>query len=196
MQLRKIRVYGRLRQFLGKAYFEAAVQSPKQAIRFLLANFPKLEKHMNDQLYKIKVGNLEVSDDLLDIQSDEEIRIIPIAIGSKGAILGGLLVAGGAALGGAAIGATVVGGAIATGLTTVGVTLLVNEAVNLLIPQPKVPRGNVEDIFSQNDPAFQSFGFSGITNVSKAGVPIPIIYGEVFTGSVVISSGIDTVNVE
>ena len=35
-----------------------------------------------------------------------------------------------------------------------------------------------------------------ITNTSRAGVPVPILYGQVFTGSIVISSGIDTVQVE
>jgi len=40
-----------------------------------------------------------------------------------------------------------------------------------------------------------SYSFSGIQNVSVSGVSVPIIYGEVFTGSVVISSGVDTVQV-
>ena len=37
---------------------------------------------------------------------------------------------------------------------------------------------------------------SGIQNVSNAGVPIPIIYGLVFTGSIIISSGVDTAQVK
>ena len=35
MQLKKIKGYGRLRQFLGQSYFEAAVRSPQQAMSFL-----------------------------------------------------------------------------------------------------------------------------------------------------------------
>ena len=38
MQLKKIKVYGKLRQFLGKSYFKAAVKSPQQAMNFLFAN--------------------------------------------------------------------------------------------------------------------------------------------------------------
>jgi len=74
--------------------------------------------------------------------------------------------------------------------------MLINEATNLLMPKQDIPSNVMADSFSQNDPTFQSFGFGSIQNVARAGVPVPIIYGEVFTGSVVISSGIDTVQAE
>ena len=198
MKLKKIKVYGRLRKFLGQSYFEAAVTSPKQAFHFLIANFPEVENHMMNQFYKIKMGGMEITEDLLNLQSDEDIQIIPIAIGAKGAIVGGLFLGGGAAAAAATTGffATAIGGAIATGLTAIGTSMLVNEATNLLMPRQDIPTGVMADSFSQNDPTFQSFGFGSIQNVSRAGVPIPIIYGEVFTGSVVISSGIDTIQVE
>ena len=198
MKLKKIKVYGRLRKFLGQSYFEAAVASPKQAFHFLIANFPEVENHMINQFYKIKMGGMEITEDLLSLQSDEDIQIIPIAIGAKGAVLGGLLTAGGAAATAATTGffATAIGGIAATALTTIGTNMLINEATQLLMPQPEIPTGVMADSFSQNDPTFQSFGFGSIQNVSRAGVPIPIIYGEVFTGSVVISSGVDTVQAE
>ena len=200
MKLKKIKVYGRLRKFLGQSYFEAAVASPKQAFHFLIANFPEVENHMMNQLYKIKMGGMEITEDLLNLQSDEDIQIIPIAIGAKGVVIGGLLtgIGSGAVLGGLTAGffATTVGGIIASGLTAIGTNMLINEATNLLMPKQDIPSNVMADSFSQNDPTFQSFGFGSIQNVSKAGVPIPIIYGEVFTGSVVISSGIDTVQKE
>ena len=196
MKLKKIKVYGRLRKFLGQSYFEAAVNSPKQAFHFLIANFPEVENHMMNQFYKIKMGGMEITEDLLNLQSDEDIQIIPIAIGAKGVVIGGLLTAGGSAVAATAFGATLVGGIAATALTTIGTNMLINEATQLLMPQPEIPTGVMADSFSQNDPTFQSFGFGSIQNVARAGVPVPIIYGEVFTGSVVISSGIDTVQVE
>ena len=55
MQLKKIKVYGKLRQFLGQSTFEAAVKTPQQAVNFLRANFAVIDKHMNDQFYKIKI---------------------------------------------------------------------------------------------------------------------------------------------
>ena len=39
MNLKKIKVYGKLRQFLGQSYFEAAVNSHQQAFAFLKAIF-------------------------------------------------------------------------------------------------------------------------------------------------------------
>ena len=200
MKLKKIKVYGRLRKFLGQSYFEAAVTSPKQAFHFLIANFPEVENHMMNQFYKIKMGGMEITEDLLNLQSDEDIQIIPIAIGAKGVVIGGLLtgVGSGAVLGGLTAGffSTAIGGIVASGLTAIGTNMLINEASNLLMPRQDIPSGVMADSFSQNDPTFQSFGFGSIQNVARAGVPIPIIYGEVFTGSVVISSGVDTVQAE
>jgi len=43
---------------------------------------------------------------------------------------------------------------------------------------------------ASDDPA--SFTFNGIQNTIRAGVAIPVVYGEIFTGSLVISGGIDT----
>ena len=47
----------------------------------------------------------------------------------------------------------------------------------------------------EQDPRL-SFNFGGIQNTSRAGVAVPVIYGEVLTGSVVISAGIETAQVE
>jgi predicted phage tail protein len=55
---------------------------------------------------------------------------------------------------------------------------------------PKVAQG----ADSQDDPR-KSYSFSGIQNTSRQGVPVPIVYGETVVGSVVISAGIDTVQV-
>jgi predicted phage tail protein len=47
---------------------------------------------------------------------------------------------------------------------------------------------------SEGDPR-KSFSFSGIQNTNRAGVPVPVVYGETLVGSVVISAGIDIVQV-
>ena len=64
MQLRKLTVYGRLRQFLGQSHFEVAVNNPRQAFSFLVANFPEVENHMTNQLYRVKMGDLEITDEI------------------------------------------------------------------------------------------------------------------------------------
>lgn len=201
MQLRKLTVYGRLRQFLGQSHFDVAVNNPRQAFAFLIANFPEVENHMTNQLYKVKMGDLEITEDLLEIKGDGDIKIIPIAVGAKGIIIGGLLggVGSGTILGGLTSGFfnTAIGGIVSSGLTAIGTSMLIDGVTSIIAPTPEVPNLNVADALSNTDPNVQAnFGFNSITNTSRAGVPVPIIYGEVFTGSIVISSGIDTVQVE
>ena len=201
MQLRKLTVYGRLRQFLGQSHFEVAVNNPSQAFAFFMANFTEVENHMTNQLYNVKMGNLEITQDLLEIKGDGDIKIIPIAVGAKGIVVGGLLggIGSGAILGGVTAGffSTAIGGVIASGLSAIGTSMLIDGVTSLIAPTPQQPSFNASDSLSSNDPEVQvNFGFNAITNTTRAGVPVPIIYGQVFTGSIVISSGIDTVQVE
>ena len=239
MQLKTIKVYGRLRKFLGSSYFEAAVSSPAEAIRFLMCNFPEVEAHMSQQYYKVKMNNMDVSLDFLSMKGRGDIQIIPIATGSVpaiAAVVGGIgsvataAVGAATAVAGAAITTVAtVGGAVATGIgavasgigtaagavaaipvvgniaTAVATDLAIGGITSLLAPTPapfESPSGAAGSFGASEpdgalDPQFaNSYSFSGIQNVSVSGVSVPIIYGEVFTGSVVISSGIDTVQVE
>ena len=191
MQLKKIKVYGKLRQFLGKSYFEAAVKSPQQAMSFLMANFEGLQKHMNDQFYKFKMGGNEVTEEFLSMSGEGDIQIIPVASGAGPLIFGAVLIGAGA------IASTVtsiafISGALATALTTAGVSMIVGGIVDMISPQPKLDISSISDV----DPNIRgSYAFNGINNVSSSGVPIPIIYGLVFTGSIVISAGTDTAQI-
>jgi predicted phage tail protein len=224
MQLKTIKVYGRLRKFLGSSYFEAAVSSPAEAIRFLMCNFPEVEAHMSQQYYKVKMNNMDVSLDFLSMSGKGDIQIIPIATGSipaVAAVVGGIGSVATAAVGavsavaGAAITtAAAVGGAVASvagavsaipvvgSIATAVVTDLAIGGITSLIaptPAPFESPGNVgaSEADGALDPQMaNSYSFSGIQNVSVSGVSVAIIYGEVFTGSVVISSGVDTVQVE
>ena len=194
MQLKKIKVYGKLRQFLGKSYFMAAVKSPQQAMSFLIANFEGVQKHMNDQIYKVKMGGRVITEEYLSMTGQGDIQIIPIATGSGPLVpifIGGAAIAGAGAVG-AAVGG-VVGTLLATALTTVGTSMVIGGVTDLLAPQNPIPDvSSVSDI----DPSIRgSYSFSGIQNVSSSGVPVPIIYGLVFSGSIIISSGTDSTQV-
>ncbi len=57
----------------------------------------------------------------------------------------------------------------------------------LLTPVPQVPQIGKD---SDKDPR-KSYSFSGIQNVSRQGVPVPVVYGETIVGSVIISAAID-----
>ena len=215
MQLKTIKVYGRLRKFLGSSYFEAAVSSPAEAIRFLMCNFPEVEAHMSQQYYKVKMNNMDVSLDFLSMSGKGDIQIIPIATGSGFlAPVVGAIFSTGAAVASAAVGsATTVAGAgvaAATAVSAIPVVgsiatavvtdLAIGGITSLLAPTPApFDSGGVgaSEADGALDPQMaNSYSFSGIQNVSVSGVSVAIIYGEVFTGSVVISSGVDTVQVE
>jgi len=211
--MRVIKVYGSLAKFLGQRSFKAAVNTPIEAIRFLLANFPKAEAHIAEHHYKISVGRnpLQIGDqpELLTYPTAEfePIRIIPV-VGGAGSS-GGQIAAGlglialsflfpGAGLFGTTslFGVTAAqGGALLAGLGTafsaVGASLVLG-GVSQLIAPTSTPNGlSVSGSDSASDPR-KSFSFSGIQNVSRQGVPVPIVYGEVIVGSVVVSAGINT----
>ena len=199
MQLKKIKVYGKLRQFLGKSYFMAAVKSPQQAMSFLIANFEGVQKHMNDQIYKVKMGGRVITEEYLSMTGQGDIQIIPIATGSGPAIpiIGGALGIGAGAAAAATtltgVAGFLVGTVLSTALTTVGTSMIIGGVTDLLSPQNPIPDvSSVSDI----DPSIRgSYSFSGIQNVSSSGVPVPIIYGLVFSGSIIISSGTDSTQV-
>ena len=208
MKLNKIKVYGKLRQDLGCSYFEAAVRSPLEAFRFLAAKFPDLEKYMSQQFYIIKMNGNLLAEDELDLQSDGVIQIIPIATGSiiKGIIAGaGALFAGGAAsaAGGAfftktIVGSLTVGGLIGGTLTAIGTNMVIGGVTQMLSPTQQVtyPTNNGSDI-NRNDANLKdsNYSFSGIANISRAGVTLPLVYGEILVGSVLVSNGVDTAQV-
>ena len=194
--LSKIKVYGRLARFLGKPTFEAEISSPTDAFRFLLANFPSLESHMMEQNYCVKVGDYEINETELDTPTgSQEIKIVPVIVGA-GKGFGRFLL--GAVLIGAAVFAPTVGlglgtsafafgtsggGALLAAAGNLGIYLALSGAAQMVTP--------TEDVGAASDDP-SSFTFNGVQNTIRAGVAIPVVYGEIFTGSLVVSGGIDT----
>ena len=72
----------------------------------------------------------------------------------------------------------------------IGASLVLGGVSQMLFPLPKMPQFS-----SEQDPRL-SFSFGGVQQTSRAGTPVPLVYGEIFTGSVVISGGIDTEQVQ
>lgn len=196
--LRKIRLYGQLAKFVGHRVLEADVTSAAEAVRFMLANWPELEQHMADQHYRVSIGVYDLTvDELHDPAGQQEISIVPVIGGAGGEvgqiIIGALLIAASFFTGGATIGLLGLAAPIAVSgtLLKVGAFLLLGGVAQLLSPVPKIPQG----ADTQSDPR-KTFNFSGLQNSSRAGTPLPIVYGKTITGSVVVSAGIDTVQVK
>ena len=197
--LRKIKLYGELAKFLGQKTFEAEVNNAAQAIRFLVVNFPKLEKHMADRHYKVILNDWELEEKELHYPSGHnDIKIVPVvggAGGSFGRVLLGAVLIGSAFLSGgltfgAGFGKSFAGAKLlgAKGVFLAGSALVLNGIATMLTPVETIPESN-------QDPR-NSFNFSGIQNTSRAGVCVPVIYGRTMTGSVVISANITNEQVE
>jgi len=166
---------------------DADVATAAEAVRFLIANWPELEQHMADQHYRVSVGGYDLTaDELHDPAGQQEIKIVPVMAGA-GAV--GRIIAGAVLV---AVGLFVPGiGALGVQLIVgVGASLILGGVAQLLTPVPTMNTGKD----SEKDPR-KSYSFSGIQQTSRQGVPVPIVYGETLVGSVVISAGIDTVQV-
>lgn len=203
--LRRIRLYGQLATFVGHRMLEADVATAAEAVRFLLANWPELERHMADQHYQVRVGRealpLDTEPEQLHYPAGgDEIRIVPVVVGAGAAgriIAGVALIAASLLIPGAAFGAVLAGQISSTVgnalliagniAATVGVSLVLGGVAQLLTPTPKIDK-------DEGDPR-KSFSFSGIQNTSRAGLPLPLVYGETLIGSIVVSSGQDIVQV-
>ena len=198
--LRKVKLYGELADFVGHKELDAVINSTADAIRFLVSNFPKLEAHMANRHYKVLVDNYDIDEtELHNPIGQSDISIVPVISGAGGnfgkILLGAALIGGAFAFGGL----TFAGGfgkslAAASGFTKaafgVGSALVLSGVSDMLFPVPDIP-----DFANEEDPRI-SFSFSGVQNTSRAGTSHPIAYGEIVTGSVVISAGIDTNQVQ
>jgi len=176
-------VYGRLAKFLKAKELEAEISSAADAVRFLLTNWPSLERHMVDQRYRVTVGGYALSEEELGHPSGEqEIRIIPVigGAGAAGRILAGVALVAASFIPGV--------GALAINLMLgVGASLVLGGVAQLISPVPTLDGGDD----SQGDPR-KSYSFSGIQNTSRQSLPIPVVYGEMIVGSIVVSSSIDS----
>jgi len=190
--LRKVKLYGELADFVGHKELDAVINCTADAIRFLVTNFPKLEAHMANRHYQVLVDDYEIGEeDIHNPIGQSDISIVPVIAGAGGglgkALLGvaliGISLASGGGLGvflkEGFTGFAAIGMNVGMGLTLMGVS-------EMLFPLPKPP-----DFSNEEDPRI-SFNFSGVQNTSRAGTSHPIAYGEIVTGSVVISAGIDT----
>ena len=199
---RKIKLYGELAEFVGHKEFEVKVNNVAQAVSFLIHNFAGLEAYMSPKYYQVKVGDDDVDKDELDYPvGQEDISFIPVIAGAGrggfGKFLLGALLITGAIMSGGGFGALQIFGG--TGLElgfmgkfamNLGIGLALTGVTEMLFPLPEPQKFN-----SEEDPQL-SFNFSGVQNTSRAGTPVPIVYGEIITGSVVISAAIDTNQVE
>ena len=174
-------MYGQLAKIIGQRVFHAVISTPAEAFRFLIANYPHAKQHILNQVYAIYVGDyrLASNEHLNDPLGQQELRIIPLFSGNFD-IIGAIVDF-----------ATTAVPVVATAAISVGFAYLSAELTKSASQVGVSPSQS-----SKNKDPRVNFSFNGIQNTSRAGVPLPIVYGEIITGSVVASAGLDTVQVK
>lgn len=184
--LRTVRLYGKLGARFGRR-FRLAVSTPAEALRALAAQMPGFEQFLMEGKDKgmgfaVFIGRDNLAEDQLDYPAGrEDIRFAPVLLGAKkngifNIILGIVLVVVG-----------VIGniyGGWGTPFIQAGIGMIVGGVAQMLAPTPK---GSGSKDRPENTP---SYSFNGPVNTQAQGNPVPLAYGEVYTGSAVVSAGI------
>jgi predicted phage tail protein len=193
--LRKIKLYGKLAKFIGHRVLEADVATAAEAVRFLLANWPELEAHMSDQHYRVSIGTYDIDlEELHHPAGAAPISFVPVVSWCW------------------CSGADFDWRSVDRGIhfyPWINRHLCHNIRKNIFrrrtlwcqpCPRRRCPapnanaKGAARRRQARRSHANRTHS-AAVQNTSRAGTPVPIVYGETLVGSVVISAGIDTVQV-
>ena len=195
--LRKIKLYGHLREHTGLTEVEAYVDNVREAVNFLTCNWPKLKSQIVQNNYHVLLDEDDVGEEeLLYPVGNATISFIPVVEGSGkfGRILAGVALiglaiaapgAGFGAAGGFGFGSTsgVAGTfSLAAAAGNLGIYLVLSGVASLLTPTPSVP---------EQEQTPESFAFTSPLNVSMPGIAVPLVYGTAICGSIVVSTSIE-----
>tara|TARA_R100000388_G_C7171856_1_gene124302 strand:+ start:46 stop:648 length:603 start_codon:yes stop_codon:yes gene_type:complete len=194
--LRKIKLYGHLREYTGLKEVEAYVDNVREAVNFLICNWPKLESQIVQNNYHVLLNKDDISEEELAYPiGNASISFIPVVEGSGkfGRILGGAALLGlSFGVGGVFSNALTFGKGFGASFATasfgakaafgVGASLVLGGISEMLTPTPRIPEG-------QQTP--ESSAFSSPLNVSIAGIPVPLVYGTTICGSIVVNTSVE-----
>lgn len=159
-----------------------AVRTPREAVAALNANYPGFwqEFARHDRWHIVADDDLRDGDGAAFMPVSRELHFYPMVEGNS-FLIAPLVTAAFGAFGVTVTGtaATIIGGLLFAGLM-VGLSFLI---------RPTKPKDDPAD----DKASTESFAFTGPENVTDQGVAVPIIYGRVMAGSVVISAGLEVV---
>lgn len=205
--LRTIVLHGALGARFGTS-FDLDVRSPVEAVRALIVQIRGFRQALRDGHYRVIAARPRIADSLdldglqLRLGRARELHIVPVMAGSGngwGKILAGVAIIGLAIAAPYALG--LAGGLSATfgAVSAIGFSGISFQTVALLgasvalagiaqtiAPSPKLAGGRAETDRKE------SFLFGSADNVTAQGVPVPLVFGEFITGSVVVSAGLST----
>lgn len=191
-----VRFYGSLKQFGSE--FRLDCKTPAEVIHALTSQIPKLRQFIQQGLFTVRVGRDYFDNRYLEkglsqkLKDDAIVHFTPTLKGSKrgglfGVITGVALIAGALALG--PLGFSVIGANAAWMVGGLGASLLLGGVAQMLTKMPSMSTGKDAD-------KKQSTSFSNLSNMAAQGRPMPIAYGRIRVGSLIISQGVETMDIE
>lgn len=191
-----VRFYGSLKQFGSE--FRLDCKTPAEVIHALTSQIPKLRQFIQQGLFAVRVGRDYFDNRYLEkglsqkLKDDAIVHFTPTLKGSKrgglfGVITGVALIAGALALG--PLGFSVIGANAAWMVGGLGASLLLGGVAQMLTKMPSMSTGKDAD-------KKQSTSFSNLSNMAAQGRPMPLAYGRIRVGSLIISQGVETMDIE
>ncbi|WP_118817236.1 tail assembly protein [Haemophilus haemolyticus] len=190
-----VRFYGSLKQFGSE--FRLDCQTTAEIVQALTSQIPKLRQFIQQGLFTVRVGRDYFDNRYLEqglshkLKDDATVHFTPVLKGSKrgglfGVIAGVAIIAGAIALGPLA-------GIISTNAAwivgSVGASLLLGGVAQMLTKMPEMKLGNEKE-------KKQSTAFSNLSNITAQGKAMPLAYGRMRVGSLIISQGVETMDTE
>lgn len=191
-----VRFYGSLKQFGSD--FRLDCKTPAEVIHALTSQIPKLKQFIQQGLFTVRVGRDYFDNRYLEkglsqkLKDDAIVHFTPTLKGSKrgglfGVIAGVALIATAFALG--PLGFSVIGANAAWMVGGLGASLLLGGVAQMLTKMPSMSTGKDAD-------KKQSTSFSNLSNMAAQGRPMPLAYGRIRVGSLIISQGVETMDIE
>lgn len=191
-----VRFYGTLKQF--GTTFKLEVQNTAEALRALTSQIPHLRQFIQQGLFTVRIAQQYIDNRYLEkglyytLKANDVIHITPVLKGAKrGGVFG--VIAGIAMIATALVLSPLVLGAVAAStawtIGAVGASLLLGGVAQMLTKQPNMP--SVSEKEKKNSTAF-----SNLSNMASQGKAMPLAYGRIRTGSMIISQGVETFDAE
>lgn len=204
-----VRFYGSLKQFGSE--FNLDCKTPAEVVHALTSQIPKLRQFIQQGLFTVRVGREYLDNRYLEqglsqkLKDDATVHFTPTLKGSKrggvfGVIAGAAIVAGALVLG--PLGLGVLGSTSAMMIGGLGASMLLGGVAQMLTKMPTM-RGvtqtgaiKPESVKSKQEEKKQSTSFSNLSNMVAQGKSMPLAYGLIRTGTLVISQGVETMDVD
>ena len=191
-----VRFYGSLKQFGSE--FRLDCKTPAEVVQALTSQIPKLRQFIQQGLFTVRVGRDYFDNRYLEqglnqkLKDDSTVHFTPTLKGSKrgglfGVIAGVALIATAFALG--PLGFSVIGANAAWMVGGVGASMLLGGVAQMLTKIPSMSTG-------KDSEKKQSTSFSNLSNMAAQGRPMPLAYGRIRVGSLIISQGVETMDIE